>query len=109
MKLHAIDVFAGCGGLTVGLKRAGIAVRAAIELEKHAAASYRANHSDVHVFEQDIRNLSGDAILRKIGIDRLDMIAGTAFRARYSRIATHGITTRLLPRRSYPSLPASRS
>ncbi len=76
MKLHAIDVFAGCGGLTVGLKRAGIAVRAAIELEKHAAASYRANHSDVHVFEQDIRNLSGDAILRKIGIDRLDMIAG---------------------------------
>ena len=55
----AIDVFAGGGGLSVALKRAGYIVGAAIEIEKHAVNTFKANHPEVFMFSQDIRMCSG--------------------------------------------------
>jgi DNA (cytosine-5)-methyltransferase 1 len=46
----AVDVFSGAGGLTVGLKRAGFNVAAAVEIEAHAFATYKTNHPEVHAF-----------------------------------------------------------
>ena len=51
MSLKAIDVYAGGGGLTVGLKRAGFEVVAAVEIEEHAYTTYRANHPEVHALK----------------------------------------------------------
>ena len=76
MNLTAIDAFAGGGGLTVGLKRAGFHVVAAIELERHAFATYKANHPEVHGLNQDIATVSGAALLKHVEVDRVDLLAG---------------------------------
>lgn len=41
--MEAVDLFAGCGGLSLGLERGGISVRAAFELWKDACSVYAAN------------------------------------------------------------------
>ena len=58
--MTAIDLFAGGGGLTVGLRRSGFRVVLAIELDGPAVNTYRANHPDVHVERMDVREISGD-------------------------------------------------
>ena len=92
MPLKAIDVFAGGGGLTVGLKRAGFDVVAAIENEKHAYATYKANHPEVRVLKQDVATVRGKALLGLIGERRIDLLAGcppcqgfTSLTAKYRR------------------------
>lgn len=72
--LTAIEIFAGGGGLAVGLERAGFRAVAAIELERHAAATFKANHPDVQVFRQDVREISGAALL-ELGGGSIDVLA----------------------------------
>lgn len=64
-KLYAIDLFSGCGGVTAGLKKAGIEVRGAVEINDIAVRTYKENHKRIPVINDDIRNVSGD-VLRKI-------------------------------------------
>lgn len=49
----AIDLFSGAGGTTSGLKKAGIKVAAAVEIDKWAAQTYRLNNPEVVLFEKD--------------------------------------------------------
>lgn len=75
----AIDLFAGCGGLTSGLRAAGFDVLAAVEKDPDAAASYAANHPDVLLFENDIRELAPKLVLARLPLqegDTVDLIAG---------------------------------
>lgn len=54
----AVDLFSGCGGVTEGLKQAGFRVAAAIDHDPVACRTYRVNHPDVTLFEEDIRTRS---------------------------------------------------
>ena len=74
----AIDLFSGCGGLTLGLKQAGFRVVGAVESDPIAAESYRINHSAVHVRQSDIRNVPGMRFCRELGLKpgELDLLAG---------------------------------
>lgn len=54
-KLTAIDIFSGAGGMSVGASMAGINVMVAVEYDKHAVASFKANHPNTEVIEKDIR------------------------------------------------------
>ncbi len=78
MKPKAIDLFAGCGGLTLGLKQAGFDVVGAVEIGALAVQTYRANHPGVQVWHRDIRKLTGPQILKTLGLkhDELDLLAG---------------------------------
>lgn len=74
----AIDLFAGCGGLTEGLKQAGFKVVGALELNSTAVRTYRMNHPSVHVWHADIRTIKGIAVRRKLKLGKgdLDLLAG---------------------------------
>ena len=58
-KLKAVEIFAGGGGLAVGLREAGFETVAAVEVEPHAATTFKANHPSVQVFRQDVRTITG--------------------------------------------------
>ncbi|TAH35213.1 MAG: DNA cytosine methyltransferase [Planctomycetota bacterium] len=78
-RFTAIDLFAGCGGLTSGLRAAGFDVLAAIEKDPNAAETYRANHANVRLYERDIRRISPRRVLRELGLrkgEMLDLVAG---------------------------------
>ena len=75
MEILAVDLFAGGGGLTVGLKRAGFTVVGAVEKEDHAYATYRANHPEVRALKQDVTSVSGKFLL-ELGQDEIDLLAG---------------------------------
>lgn len=92
MALTAVDVYAGGGGLTVGLKRAGFDVVGAIELEEHAYATYKANHPKVVAVRQDVGTVSGPELLEQAGVGEVDLLAGcppcqgfTSLTAKYRR------------------------
>jgi DNA (cytosine-5)-methyltransferase 1 len=76
--LTAIDLFSGCGGLTLGLKRAGFNVIGAVEIDPVAVETYRANHPDVVVWDRNIRQLHVADVRRRLGIRKgeLDLVAG---------------------------------
>ena len=74
----AIDLFSGAGGLTVGLKSAGFKVLAGVENNPVAAATYRQNHSEINLYECDIKDLQVDRVLSDLGLKKgeLDLLAG---------------------------------
>jgi len=74
----AIDCFAGCGGMSLGLRQAGFNVVGAIEIDPHAAEVYGLNHPSVHIWPDDIRSVTGKAILEQLGLKRgeLDLLGG---------------------------------
>jgi DNA (cytosine-5)-methyltransferase 1 len=74
--LFAVDIFSGAGGLTVGLKRAGFKVIAAVEVEPHAFGTYKANHPEVHAYKQDIRTVNGEFLRLLSPTGSVDLLAG---------------------------------
>ena len=52
--MRVLDLFAGAGGLSLGLAEAGLDVRHAVEWDADSAATYRLAHPDVKLFEGDI-------------------------------------------------------
>lgn len=74
----AVDLFCGCGGLTLGLKRARFRVLGAVDNDPLAVKTYRLNHRSTHVWERDIRKLTIAELRRKLDLRRgqLDLLAG---------------------------------
>lgn len=63
--LRAVGSFSGCGGSSLGMRLAGWKVLSAVEFIPQAAATYRANAPETHVWEQDIRELDAADLLAK--------------------------------------------
>lgn len=74
----AIDLFAGCGGFSLGLRRGGFRILAAIENDKYAVATYRTNFPGVLVLEKDIRKVGVKELLKAANIKagELELLVG---------------------------------
>ena len=73
----AVDVFAGCGGLTAGLKQAGFDVLAGIEIDATAQRVYQLNHPDALLLG-DVTKLENADLLNELCLEpgELDLLAG---------------------------------
>lgn len=57
-----LDLFAGCGGLSLGAEGAGLKAHAAVESDGKAAATYRLNFPHANVVKEDIRAVTPSAL-----------------------------------------------
>lgn len=74
----AIDLFAGAGGATQGLKDAGIRVVAAIENDADAVRTYAANHPRVRLEPENIEGVDPVALRESLGLRLGDLFLITA-------------------------------
>lgn len=74
MQLKALDLFAGCGGLSLGLEEADIDVVLANELDPWAADTYVANHPDTHLLRGDVRSFRPEDLRALRG--EIELVAG---------------------------------
>lgn len=87
-KPTAVDLFAGCGALSLGLRQAGFRVTAAVEINTKRGETYARNHPDTALISGDIRTVRGECLLAKSGCERgeLDLVAGCPPCQGFSRI-----------------------
>jgi DNA (cytosine-5)-methyltransferase 1 len=73
----AIDLFAGAGGLSLGLRRAGFDIRAAADNDRFAVETYRLNLGD-HMIQCDLATVDPSVILDRARIEsgNCDLLAG---------------------------------
>jgi DNA (cytosine-5)-methyltransferase 1 len=90
---YAIDLFAGCGGLSLGLELSGFETLLFSELNKDAAATYQANRPDPSLKAYgDVYKLTNATLRslreewRKEGIEDIDIVAGGPPCQGYSKI-----------------------
>jgi DNA (cytosine-5)-methyltransferase 1 len=76
--LVAISLFSGAGGLDLGVEGAGYEIRAAVEHERDACMTLRANFPSTAVLEGDIRTLETAEILNAADVDpgEADLLVG---------------------------------
>jgi len=86
--LRAVDLFAGCGGLSLGLRRAGFRVEVAVEVDHRRAKTFLRNHPQTALLVADIRVLRGEDIIRAMRdpSDVVDLVAGCPPCEGFSRI-----------------------
>lgn len=75
-KLTAYALFAGAGGLHLGLESAGIRIAVASDVAEYAEKTHLLNRPKIPFVREDIRKLTGKDLLKAAGGIRPDLIAG---------------------------------
>ncbi len=76
---NVVSMFAGGGGSSTGYRLAGGNVLAVNEFIPAAQIAYAKNYPSTYIFKDDIRKLTGDEILKQIGLNKgeLDILDGS--------------------------------
>ncbi len=75
-----IELFAGAGGLALGVEQAGFNTIGLVEVDKDACETLKRNRPNWHVICDDIANVSGQDLEKMFGIKKkeLDLLSGGA-------------------------------
>lgn len=74
----SIELFAGAGGLALGLEKAGFSAQGLVEFDKYAAATLRENRPDWNVIEEDVVKVAEAGIRSYLPADcgEIDFLSG---------------------------------
>ena len=77
-KYKSVELFAGAGGLALGLEQAGFAAQGLVEFDRHAAATLRMNRPDWNVIEEDVVKVAEKGIKSYLPADcnDIDFVSG---------------------------------
>src|ERR1700693_5959251 len=67
MGIVAIDLFCGCGGVTYGLRRAGVQVAVGVDINPDCRLTYKLNNPGAKFIASDLRKVSGRDLLTACG------------------------------------------
>lgn len=71
--MKVIDLFAGCGGLSLGFLKAGYSIEGAVEFDPVIANTYRKNFPQTKMIVSDVEKVDGDGVF---GHNAADVIIG---------------------------------
>ena len=72
--MKIIDLFSGCGGLSLGFEMAKFKTVLAVEIDKWASETYNYNHPKIQLYTQDIRRIKNPLSL--LPVKKIDGIIG---------------------------------
>ena len=73
MKLRVIDLFSGVGGFSLGFRMAGFEI--ALAIDKDIAESYRINHPETKMINEDITKLDIEDVFKEYK-NKIDVVIG---------------------------------
>jgi DNA (cytosine-5)-methyltransferase 1 len=71
----AVDLFCGCGGLSLGFSMAGFEILLGVDNDAAALETFQKNHNS-SVINDNIEKITGDDILQEIRYQKIDVILG---------------------------------
>lgn len=75
-KYNVLDLFCGCGGLSLGFEEAGFNVLLGIDIWEDALKTYAYNHKNSKTLCADMSALRGEDVKKTIGNNQVDVIIG---------------------------------
>lgn len=76
MSYKSVELFAGAGGLALGLEQAGFESKGLVEIDKHACATLRRNRPSWNIIEGDIIKIAEEGIKKHIPNTEIDLVSG---------------------------------
>ena len=71
-----IDLFSGAGGLSYGLGQVGIESKVAVEIEKDFSKTFKLNHKECHVIDDDIASINFYKLAKEQRTGTFDLVCG---------------------------------
>lgn len=78
LSIACVDLFCGAGGLTYGLRKAGIPVVAGVDLDSACRFPYEKNNRGAAFIGKDISTLSAEDLEKLYGTSKIRVLAGCA-------------------------------
>lgn len=78
LPVACVDLFCGAGGLTHGLLRKGIQVKAGIDVDPACRFAYEANNNEAKFLERDVESLTVEEISKFFLKSKYSLLAGCA-------------------------------
>lgn len=97
-RFRTLDLFAGCGGISLGFRSLGCDIVAALEIDEHAAASHARNFfrdspfsvRELHARPHDITKVEPEDVAKEFGLgpveEAVDLIVGGPPCQAYARV-----------------------